>query len=120
MVALALAAIGPAAAQAIPALENASPSIDTNYALFCIRGEASELERMVAPLGYPQLKKVYTTAMRRLNALGAKAKPVAGRIRRLLESQPFDDFTRSGLEAFLERVKNDTGAVRLLGPPNGL
>ncbi len=120
MVVLALAAIGPAAAQAIPALENASPSIDTNYALFCIRGEASDLENMIALLGNPQMKKSHTTVMRRLNALGAKAEPAAGTIRRLLESQLFDDFTSRGLEAFLERVKNDTGAVRLLGPPNGL
>lgn len=89
----ALAAIGPAAAPAIPALEKyvakGNPGrrqADSYHALFCIRGEISDLRKMVgwltdANVGTDTRKHVAEIFER----LGTTAGPVADEVRRILE-----------------------------------
>ena len=95
----ALAAIGSAASDAIAVLEKYrnpenSYLADTCYALFCIRGDESDLKIMAGLLGdtsCPRGSSEWEDVGMFLNALGAKAAPVAPLVRdRLsrLDSQP--------------------------------
>ena len=117
--AVTLAALGPSATEAIPALERyATPSssylADAYYALFCIRGQTADLEKMVKLLTRTDLtrnrQKHYVVGY--LNALGVTAAPVADEIRAMLKSK--DIKNREGLEAFLEKVDAGEGPYVLL------
>ena len=89
----ALAAIGPAASPAIPALEryaakeNLGPKqADSYYALFCIRGEVADLRKMVDLLKHPRLSAGTKKHVAKLfERLGAKAGPVADEVRQIVE-----------------------------------
>jgi HEAT repeat protein len=104
----ALAAIGPAAAAAIPAL-TARASSQTGaaqaaavYALFCIRNEPGDLQRLVDSLLGPDADK--REIVERLQQLGARAKPVVAQIRPLLQSEDFSE-VHEGLQTFLGHVE---------------
>ena len=110
----ALAAIGPAAISAIDALEqHARTNLGTRrtdllQALFCIRGDDSDLREMVE-----LLKDANSNAatkqhvMMCLNQLGARAEPVADEIRGMLKSGEFVDWEQSP-RAFLKEVEKGT------------
>ena len=104
----ALAAIGPAATAAIPAL-TARASSQTGaaqaaavYALFCIRNEPGDLQRLVDLLLSPDADK--REIVERLRQLGARAKPVVAQVRPLLQSEDFSD-VHEGLQTFLGHVE---------------
>ena len=108
----ALAAIGPAASAAIPALEKYAAKdtptpeqANSLYALYCIRDELADLRKIVALLTDA---KVDTETERHvaklLNQLGAQAGPVAEEIRRLLESGT-PSALQEELKSFLEKVE---------------
>ncbi len=118
-----LAAIGPAASDALAVLEQyrtaENPFLaDTCYALFCIRGEESELETMVGLLGdesRPRGSAEWEDVVRFLTALGAKAAPVAPLVRErlsLLDSKP--SLQRQLELTFFRRVEEGGKPLRLL------
>ena len=120
---LALAAIGPAASEAIPSLEQyrtpENPNLgDTCYALFCIRGEESDLDTMVGLLGdtnCPRGSAAWADVVRFLNALGAKAAPAASLVRDrlpLLDSEL--DLKRQLESTFFRKVEDGESSLRLL------
>ena len=120
IVARTLAAIGPAAADALAALEKyANPEnrylADTYYALSCIRGDAADFEklaRMLEEKQSPQAEAERTNAARFLNALGAAAASVAPLVR---DKLTIDPKLKKGLEAaFLKKVEEGEGPIRLL------
>ncbi len=123
LVARTLAAIGPAASDAVAVLEQyRTPEnrflADTCYALFCIRGEESELKTMAGLLGdkgRPRGYSEWRDAARFLNALGAEAALVAPLVRDrlpLLDSEPS---LRRELElTFFRRVEEGGRPLRLL------
>ena len=106
-----LAAIGPAESAAIPALEkyaqkeNPGPMQATSYSvLFRIRGQVSDLQKMIGLLHDAQVKAdMKDHVVKILNQLGARAAPVADQVRQMLESGKAPDRKR-GLRAFLDKV----------------
>ena len=122
-VTFALAAIGSAASDAIAVLEEYrnpknSYLADTCYALFCIRGDESDLNTMAELLGdtsCPRGSSEWEDVNMFLNALGVKAAPVAPLVRdRLsrLESQP--ELKRQLESTFFRRVEESASPLRLL------
>ena len=118
-----LAAIGPAASDAVTVLEQyrtpENPHLaDTCYALFCIRGEESDLKTMAGQLGdksRPGGSSEWQDVIRFLNALGARAAPVVPLVLerlRLLDSEP--DLKRQLESILLQRVKKGESPLRLL------
>ena len=119
-----LAAIGPAAAEAVPVLEKYAAEVSLGYfrpsayyALFCIRGDSSDLEQMVNLLrrsppaaGLDLRNDLLQRAeiVRFLNALGVKAAAVEGLVRELMESEDLADH-EEGLQSFLEKVEKGEG-----------
>ena len=116
--ALALAAVG--AAEAVPVL--AKHAVPDNpyrahawYALYCIRGDASDLQNLVS-----LLEGAETDASRRrealvlLNALGVKAAPAADAVRGLLGTDSAEVLGKEDLEAFLEKVEKGRGPYTLV------
>ena len=92
----ALAAIGPAAAPAVPVLEQAANSYNwasgpgvyakgsTVYALYMIRGHEADLQSLADLLPVTMYRCGLKTA-RLLNKLGHKARPVEDKVRKQLE-----------------------------------
>ena len=120
---LALAAIGPVASEAIPSLEQyrtpENPNLgDTCYALFCIRGEESDLDTMVGLLGdtnCPRGSAAWADVVRFLNTLGAKAAPAASLVRdRLPLLNPELDLKRQLESTFFRKVEDGESSLRLL------
>ena len=119
----ALAAIGPAASDAVAILEQYRTSenpylADTCYALFCIRGDMSGLKTMAGLLGdksRPRGSSEWEDVVTFLNALGAKAAPVAPLVRNrlaLLDTHP--SLRRTIESAFFKRVQEGAESLRLL------
>ncbi len=112
----ALAAIGPAAKSAIPALEeyaakeDSGPNrADSYYALFCIRNEISDLRKMVELLkDANENTDTKKHVVKLLNQLGAKAAPVGDEVNQMLKSGEFSDWEED-LQSLLEKV--ETGEV---------
>lgn len=118
-----LAAIGPAASDAVEVLEQyrtpENPYLaDTCYALFCIRGEESDLKTMAGLLGdksCPRGCSEWEDVVRFLNALGVKAAPVAPMVReRLLLLETAPDLKSQLESTFFRRVKEGRSPLRLL------
>jgi len=120
-----LAAMGPAASEAIPALEkHRTPEnrflADTCYALYCIRGGEEELQTLAEIIGDKDRPRGYESgawrdAARFLKALGVEAAPVAGVVRErlaLLEKAP--SMKRNIESVFFKRVEEGAPALRLL------
>ena len=94
-IALTLAAIGPAASDAVAALQQyRTPEnpflVDTCYALFCIRGGEAELQTMAKIIGDTDVPRgnesgQWRDAVRYLVALGAKASPVVPLVRERMQ-----------------------------------
>ena len=113
-----MAAIGPAASKAIPALtRSATPDswylADAHYALFCIRGRSSDLKRMVDLLERTDLArpKQQEYVIEFLNALGVQGAAVADQVRALLKK---DVPGKQGLRVYLRQVENAEGPVVLI------
>jgi HEAT repeat protein len=114
-----LAAMGPAAAEAIPVIEKyATPDnrylADVYYALFCIRGQTHDLEQMVELLTRTDLvggRRQKRHVVRFLNALGVKAASAADLVRELLKK---DAPHKDGLRAYLQKVEKAEGPFVLL------
>ena len=95
----ALAAIGPAAADALPALQKyaARPNpdnrhADSYYAIFRIRGAPADLENMIVLLKDPQVRADTKNHMvERLNELGTQAAPIAAELYELTSAGEFTD-----------------------------
>ena len=118
-----LAAIGPAASDAVTVLEQyrtpENPHLaDTCYALFCIRGQRSDLKTMVELLGdenRPRGDSEWRDVIRFLHALGAQAAPVAPLAKErlpFLDSKP--ELKRQLKSILLERLKKGESPLRLL------
>ena len=90
-IAWSLAAIGPGAKAAVPALEkardNAYWSTVTNAALFRIRGEKADLDAIVQILREPGDRYGQEYAAEALERLGAEGAPVADDVRAFLKEQ---------------------------------
>ena len=114
---LALAAIGQSASDAIPVLQKCAADGNNPkrgcayYALFCIRSEPADLKSMVGVLRKDE--KGPAEMARYLDALGAKARPVADRVPEMLELTEFAA-CREELESFLKKVEEDEGPVTLM------
>ena len=88
----ALAAIGPAASAAVPTLEKyaakttpGSKVADSYYALFCIRGQISDLQKMVELLKDQRVNaRTKKNIVALIEKLGAKAEPVIDEMRRIV------------------------------------
>ena len=122
-VTFALAAIGPAASEAVAVLEKyRTPQnaylADTCYALFSIRGDPSDLKTMVDLLGNtscPRGAQEWEDAITLLSALGSKAAPVASLVRdrlKLLDSKP--NLKRQLESVLSQRIEAGGSPVRLL------
>ena len=121
IVARTLAAIGPAAAEAIPVLEKYrtpenSYLADAWYALYCIRGDPSDLAAMAKLIG-DESRPVsdWYAAVRFLTALGAEAAsvmPVVKERLALLDSEP--SLRRNITSVLFERVDEGAKPLRLL------
>lgn len=120
---LTLAAIGPAAADAVPALEkHRTPDnpylAHVCYALFCIRGDGEDLAILVGLIGQKDLPngaQEWQEAARFLGALGGQAAPVASQVRQrlaLLEGEPA--LRRQIETTFLQRAAAGAAPLRLL------
>ncbi len=114
-----LAAIGPAAAAAVPTLEQ-YPSRQTmyrpyaDYALYRIRGDANDIERLLdgmSEASVPESHKRNIVEM--LNAMGATAAPAVSRVRQMLEQEAFAPH-RERLELFLRKVERGEGFTPVL------
>ena len=81
------------------------------YALFCIRGEPDDLKSMVDLLKADEPGRVEMP--RYLNALGAKASPVAAEITQLLTLEEFAEH-KAELQAFLTKVEKGEAPVTLM------
>ncbi len=121
-VTLTLAAIGPKASEAIAVLEQYRTPENKYlayacYALFCIRGDESDLRTLAELLGDksgPHADQKWKDAGRFLIALGGKASPVAGLVRDrlpLLASNP--ELKRNLESLFFKRVEQNTKPLRL-------
>jgi len=117
----ALAAIGPAATDAVAVLEKyCTPEntalADTCYALFCIRGDEADLKTLAEIL--VDEKRPYAVrrdAARYLIALGGKAAPVADFIRRNLSKlQSVHRVDYRIRKSFFTQVEKDAPPLRLL------
>ena len=113
---LALAAIGEPAGKAVPVLvksaDESSPRRGSAlYALFCIRGEAEDLEQMVEVLKNDESGRAELA--RYLNALGVKARAVADKVEQLMKSEDFAK-QKEKLEAFLAKVERGEGPTVLM------
>ena len=117
----ALAAVGPAAADAIPVLEKyrtpeSSRLVDTCYALFCIRGDEADLKTLADIL--LDEKTPYHTrrnAARYLIALGGKSAPVADFVRENLSKlKPVHRIDYRIRKSFFAQVEKDATPLRLL------
>ena len=117
-----LAAIGPAAIEAVPVLEkwaDANPDYHSRdrifYALFCISGDRTYLDSMVAIMkdkDLPDWKMRHMAIW--LDALGAAAAPVADDVRQIMESK-YAKLLEGGLmDPFFEKVKKGEGPRRLM------
>lgn len=106
-----LSSFGPAAAEAIPALEKyATPSnfwSPYSYqALFYIRGESADLENMLDLLKRGDLStntRGYVISI--LKLMGVKARPVEGKVRELLTADEVADKYKAGLREFLKMLE---------------
>ena len=115
--ALAMAAIGPAAHEAVPTLERFA--LDPNhkhgeyalYALYCIRGDPADLEELVNMMASDESK--CGTIAGFLNALGAEAGSVAPRVQQLLMSVEDEDVKKT-IVSFLAKVENRTGPTPIV------
>ncbi len=106
--AAALAAIGPHAEAAIEALEKYAEGTDwynayTWYALFCIRGEQSDLEALTNLLWDGDEKYGQPYAAKLLDKLGRRAKPVEARVRKWLQDGEHQAM-RAHLESLLKKL----------------
>ena len=120
--AVALAALGSAAVEAVPVLEKyATPDsrylADAYYALFCIRHNSADLQEMVKLLRRTDLnrprQKHYVVMY--LNALGVEAAAVADLARACLQEDAVSTSAdRAGLRAYLEKVEKRQGPFVLL------
>ncbi len=116
-----LAAIGPAAVEAIPPLERLALGHPTNpdrgwiyYALFCIRGENADLKSLVGMMEDHDLNEPTQRQYRlMLVSLGAAAAPVAGDVRALIDSGKYPKL-KGALESFLEKVERGEGPTRVM------
>ena len=118
-----LAAIGPAAVDAVPVLDKwAAANVGHHgrdriiYALFCIRGERSDLDDLVAIMrdtDLPDWKMKHFGIW--FEALGAAAAPVADDVRELLATKYPKWIEGKLMDPFFEKVKNGVGR-RLLMP----
>ena len=121
LIARTLAAIGPAAAEAVPVLQMyRTPEntylADTWYALYCIRGDPSDLTAMAELIG-DKSRPVsdWYAAVRFLAALGAEAAPVVPLVTErlgLLDSEP--TLRRKIETEFVKRAQGDAKPLRLL------
>ena len=121
LVALTLAAMGPAAAEAIPVLEkHATPGNSelaaSHYALFSLRGDVKDLQAIAEIMfdkDHPYADR--RAAARFLIALGGKAAPVADYVREHLPDMDVDlRFKYKLQESFFQRVDQNAPALRLL------
>ena len=95
----ALAAIGPAATDALPALREyaarANPNIshtDSYCAIFCITGEAEDLQPMITLLKNPNVGAATKNHLvDRLRELGRRTAPIADELRELTRAGEFTD-----------------------------
>jgi len=113
---LALAAIGEPARKAVPVLVKAADETSPRrgsalYALFCIRGEAEDLEKMVEALKDDDAGRAKLA--RYLNALGVKARAVADKVEQMMKSEEFAK-QREALESFLAKVEREEGPTVLM------
>ena len=113
---LALAAIGESAEKAIPVLLKYSAEGSPRrgcalYALFCVRGNAEDLDNMVGALKGDEPGRAELA--RYLDALGAKAQPVAEKIKQLAETEAFAA-QKEMLESFLKKVETEKGPTTLM------
>lgn len=121
LVARALAAIGPAASDAVAVLEkhqapDSSSLADTCYALFCIRGDEADL-KAIADILFDESRPYADrrAAARYLIALGGKAAPVAGFVRENLPKlQSVLRLDRRIRESFFTRAGQGAPPLRLL------
>jgi HEAT repeat protein len=108
----ALASIGPAAAAAVPVIvsyadqQTGANQAAAAYALYCIREEPVDLQRLFGLLTSPDGDQ--SEVAKRLKWLGAKAKPIAAQVRPLLQSDKFSS-VHEDLQKFLAHV--DAGEV---------
>ncbi|MFC1509567.1 HEAT repeat domain-containing protein [Candidatus Omnitrophota bacterium] len=115
-----LAAIGPAAKEAIPVLEKFATKdenypVSAYYALYCIRGNKSDLFKLVDVLKSTKadLASQKTSAISYLAALGVKAAPAADAVRDIMKTDT-SLAENEGLQLFLERVENNQGPAIVL------
>lgn len=114
---MALATIGDSASDAVPILEKyiARPRYALHgrayYALFCIRGDERDLNKMIHHLSADEQKRL--DMVRYLNALGVKAAPAVDQVRTMLASDNFAK-QKDQLEAFLTKVKDGEGPTMIL------
>lgn len=116
--AVTLASFGPAAAQAVPLLkryanhdENNSPHT-TLYALYCIRGDPSDLTKMVDLLKIEEKHYgIKGDVANYLKELGVKAAPVADRVRKILAKGSVHEKHKKTFDEFLEKVKKGQGPL---------
>ena len=109
-----LAAIGPAATEAVPHLEeyatdrNGRYLADAFYALFCIRGHASDVQNMVRLLARTDLRRPHQKSyvIGFLRRLGVKAQPAEDVIRILLTAGDLpENADRLALRGILRRLE---------------
>ena len=95
--------------------ENLHPDA-TFYALYCIRGDPSDLHKMVDLLETEE--KYYGIkggVISYLKALGVKAAPVADQVRKLLDSEePLVMKYKKELMSFLDKVEQGEGPTVVL------
>ena len=121
LVARALAAIGPAASEAVAVLEkyrtpDSSTLADTCYALFCIRGDEADLKTLAEILvGDKHPRADRSAAARYLIALGGKAAPVADDVREKLPlPQSVARLDLRIKQSFFTRAEQGAPPLRLL------
>jgi len=115
-----LAAIGPAAKEAIPVLEKFATKdenypVSAYYALYCIRGNKSDLFKLVDVLksSKKEMASQKPAVISYLAALGVKAAPAADVVREIMKTDK-SLAENGGLKLFIERVEKGEGPAILL------
>ena len=116
-----LAAIGPAAIEAVPTLEKwAGDEAQNNqrgrvhYALYCIRGDTRDVVRIVGIMNERDMPDwVVQHYLGLLKALGAKVAPAADEIRQLIASGKYAKYNES-FEQFLRNVEQGAAPKRMM------
>jgi len=121
LVVLTLAAMGPAAAEAIPVLEeHATPEnselATTHYALYCLRGDPKDLDAIAEILFDEERPNADRRAAARfLIALGDKAAPIADHVREHLPAMDVNLRFKYKLQStFFQCVEQKAPSLRLL------